>query len=156
MIQCGEQIVCEVGNPGAAAGFVPLSLGSTMLLGIPELDAEHQQLVDLANIIVAPENEVAPDILLVRIREFFTLYSRHMQHEVALATARGLPHTDDMRQQHEDAIAAFDMFIETCENVDKIFPWSPRSLRQIFQCFLAHALEADLKTFGSVALAANA
>jgi hemerythrin len=141
----GASIACEVSSLATAGGFVPLVLGDSMRMGIPDLDAEHAQLVTMANVIISPENESVPVQLLVQIRAFFSQFEQHLHHEATALAKLGVSDLTDMQEQHENAIEGFRMFIATCEVVDAKFPWTPRSLRQIFQCFLAHALEADLK-----------
>ncbi len=125
MKQSAEGLVCEV-SAASTGRAEPLVLGDGHLL---------------------PENEVAPAILLARVREYFAVFRQHMQHEESVAADLGLPDLDVMHREHMAALESFEMFITTCEDVDKKSPWTPRSLRQIFQCFLAHALEADLKGF---------
>jgi hemerythrin len=138
-------ISCEVGAPVVGGGFVPLTLGDSMLMGIPDLDDEHRRLVALANAILSPEDAFVPAQLLVRFREFFSLFEQHMQHELAHFAKLGIADLAAVQEQHESAIKSYELFLETCEGVDQKFPWTPQSLRQIFQCFLIHALDADLR-----------
>jgi voltage-gated potassium channel len=134
-------VLSEVGATREAEdeGSNPLeSLGQSISVGIPSIDEEHQQILDLLRRLkearTGRERRAAHEIL-VEVREFT---ARHFHHEEQLFLSAGFPEAEGHVQEHRALIKKVDQLL-----ADKQHLHQANLAQMLSEWLVHHILEMD-------------
>ena len=110
---------------------------NSMLIGHPDIDAEHRELIDLINVCIDGLNTDAGRTAFVSTFErFYDALHDHVRHEEQIMEAYGFRETDQERRLHDDSLEVVGSLLEDAKGRVSLEGIVQQTVRMIVEVML--------------------
>ena len=119
-----------------------ITWNQTLVIGIPEIDSQHQSFVDIINRLIDLQGEIGNEDLTEIFTDLTDYASEHLVFEEQLLEKYGYPDLEHHKEEHEQAALEFsNIMLEAVNNQNRAIDELLVLLKNWFE---HHMLEDDM------------